>query len=162
MVPPSTEVRVNELEGKRKGYGIQMQIPTVDEVNAFLAETFPAAARDGMRCEELKSRSALARWRFNEVSLRPGGYISGPTQFAAADVALWFATFTVIGLEAMAVTSEMSIRFLRPARNGDLLARATVQSVSSRRIVGSIELWVDAEPSKLVAVAQGTYSRPTV
>ncbi|MDK1039283.1 MAG: PaaI family thioesterase [Actinomycetota bacterium] len=139
-----------------------MKIPTVDEVNAFLVETYPAAADDGLGCEELSDRSAVARWKFNESSLRPGGYISGPTQFAAADIALWFAAFTVIGLEAMAVTSEMSIRFLRPARNGDLLARATVHSVSDRRIVGSVELWIDGQQDKPVAVAQGTYARPSV
>ena len=80
--------------------------------------------------------------------------------FTLADSALWFASFTVLGIEAMAVTSEMSIRFLRPARNGDLVARARIQSVGQRRLAGTIELWIDGEPEKLVAIAQGTYSRP--
>ncbi len=133
---------------------------TVDEVNAFIADAFPAAARDGVRCEELGDGTAIARWTFDETQLRPGRYISGPTIFAVADSALWFATFTVIGLEAMAVTSEMSVRFLRPAQGGDLLARAHINSAGSRRLVGTIELWVDGSPNRLVAVAQGTYARP--
>lgn len=133
---------------------------TVDEVNAFLVEAFPAAARDGMRCVELGEGSATARWTFDETELRPGNYISGPRIFGLADSALWFATFTVIGLEAMAVTSEMSVRFLRPAQGGDLLARATINSASARRLVGTIHLWVDGEPERLVAVAQGSYARP--
>lgn len=137
-----------------------MQIPTVEQVNEFLAEAFPAAARDGMECRELGDRYAIARWSYNEAVLRPGGYISGPTIFATADTALWFATFTVIGLEAMAVTSEMSIRFLRPARNGDLVGRARIDSVSSQRVVGTVELWIEGTDDKLVAVAQGTYARP--
>ena len=133
---------------------------TPDEVNAFVAEAFPSAARGGMRCVALGEGTATARWSFDERELRPGGYISGPRIFGLADSALWFATFTVIGIEAMAVTSEMSVRFLRPARNGDLLARGVINSASARRLVGTIELWVDGAPDRLVAVAQGSYARP--
>jgi acyl-coenzyme A thioesterase PaaI-like protein len=60
----------------------------------------------------------------------------------------------------MAVTSEMSIRFLRPAQDSDLLGRATINSIGARRIVGTVEMWVEDNPDKLVAVAQGSYSRP--
>ena len=137
-----------------------MSALSVDGVNAFIADAFPSAARDGVRCEELGDGEATARWTFDETQLRPGRYISGPTIFAAADSALWFASFTLIGLEAMAVTSEMSIRFLRPAQGGDLLGRAHINSVSPRRLVGTIELWVDGSHDRLVAVAQGTYARP--
>ncbi|MGI9642597.1 MAG: PaaI family thioesterase [Acidimicrobiia bacterium] len=137
-----------------------VQIPTPDEINTFLVEAFPAAAADGIRCVDVAERSATARWPYDEATLRPGGYISGPVMFSLADSALWFASFTAIGIEAMAVTSEMSIRFLRPAVGGDLMARATIQSVGRRRLVGSIELWIDGVPDTLVAVAQGTYVRP--
>ena len=134
-------------------------MPTVDQVNAMLREEFPAATRSA--CEDLGPGWALARWRFDDGDLRPGGYISGPTQFGLADLALWFAAFTEIGIEPMAVTSELSIRFLRPARNGDLLARATLQSVSNRRLVGTVDLWIDGRHERLVSVAQGTYVRPS-
>lgn len=113
-----------------------------------------------MRCEELGQRYAIARWHFDETQLRPGNYIPGPRIFGMADSALWFATFTVLGLEAMAVTSEMSIRFLRPAQGGDLMAKASIISESTRRIVGNVELWIDGDPDRLVAVAQGSYARP--
>jgi uncharacterized protein (TIGR00369 family) len=133
---------------------------TPEEVNAFVAEVYPSSHADGTRCVELGRGMAVVKWPFDESTLRPGGYISGPRMFGLADSALWFATFTVIGLEAMAVTSEMSIRFLRPARNGNLLARANLNSVSTRRLVGTVELWVDGAADRLVAVAQGSYARP--
>lgn len=133
---------------------------TVDEVNAMLAHSFPSAHADGFRCEELGSGVAIARWTFDASRLRPGGYIPGPTIFTGADIALWFAVFTVIGIEPMAVTSEMSVRFVRPAQGGDLLARATVNSATARRIVGTIELWMDGAPDRTVAVAQGSYAVP--
>lgn len=133
---------------------------TPDEVNAFVADVFPSAYADGTRCVELGEGMALARWPFDETELRPGAYISGHRVFGLADASLWYATFTAVGLEAMAVTSEMSIRYLRPAQGGDLWARATLNSVSTRRVVGTVELWVDGASDRLVAVAQGTYARP--
>ncbi len=136
------------------------QIPTADEVNAHFIEVFPAAASTGVRCDTIEAGSAMARWAFDDSQLRPGRYISGPTMFMLADTALWFATFSVIGIESMAVTAEMSIRFLRPAKDGDLLARATIDSVSKRRVVGTVQLWIEGSPDQLVAVAQGTYARP--
>lgn len=134
--------------------------PSVELVNAFVAEAYPAAAREGVVCEALGDRSARARWTFDDTELRPGGLISGPRIFGLADSALWFATFTVIGIEAMAVTAEMSIRFLRPARGGDLVAQARIDAVTARRIVGSVDVWVDGSADRPVAVAQGTYARP--
>ncbi len=133
---------------------------SADQVNAFVAETFPLAAEAGFRCEEIGERTATGRWSFRASSLRPGDLINGPTIFGLADITLWFAGFTVIGLEAMSVTAEMSIRFLRPARGGDLLARATINAATSRRVVGTIEVWVDGSPDRPVAVAQGTYAVP--
>lgn len=125
-----------------------------------LEEVVPAAAEMGGRCDAVGDARATARWAFDESRLRPGRCISGPTQFMLADTALWFAVFSVIGIESMAVTSEMSIRFLRPAQNGDLIAEATVDSVSARRIVGTIKLWIDGTPDRPVAVAQGSYALP--
>ncbi|VAW04605.1 hypothetical protein MNBD_ACTINO01-2053 [hydrothermal vent metagenome] len=138
----------------------QLTIPTAEEVNAHFVEVFPAAASTGVRCDTIEPGRATARWAFDETQLRPGRYISGPTMFMLADTALWFATFSVIGIESMAVTAEMSIRFLRPAKDGDLLARATIDSASKRRVVGTVQLWIDGSPDQLVAVAQGTYARP--
>jgi uncharacterized protein (TIGR00369 family) len=130
-------------------------------VNALLEASFAVAHADGFRCEELGDGVAVARWTFDASRLRPGEYIPGPTIFTAADIALWFAVFTVIGIEPMAVTSEMSVRFVRPAQGGDLLARAVVNSSTTRRVVGTIEMWVDGEPDRMVAVAQGAYALPT-
>ena len=133
---------------------------TPEKVNEFVAMTFPSAYNESMRCQEIGEGYALARWTYDPSELRPGEYISGPRLFGLADLALWFATFTVVGLEAMAVTSEMSIRFLRPAQNGDLLARAEVESIGRSRIVGTVRLWIDGSEDKPVAMAQGSYARP--
>ena len=134
---------------------------TPDDLNEFLAEAFPATARQGFRCEAIGDGEALIRWPLDEAEMRPGGYIPGPTQFAISDLALWFAVFTKIGIEPMAVTSDMTITFLRPAVGGDLMARAKIVRVGSARIYGQVDVWVDGDPERPTAHAIGHYSNPT-
>ncbi len=134
---------------------------TPEELDALVAELYPAAGADGLRCESLGDREAVVRWPLDEAQLRPGGYISGPVQFRAADLALWYAVFTVIGVEPMAVTTHLHITFLRPAVGGDLLARCRILRVGRTRIYGDVDLWVDGKPDELVAHAVGGYSNPT-
>jgi uncharacterized protein (TIGR00369 family) len=131
------------------------------EVDRMVAAGFPAAYAGGYRCEEMGDRWAIARWTYDPASLRPGGYISGPTLFGLADLALWFATFTVLGPAPMAVTSELSIAFLRPALDGDVLARANLLRVGKTRIYGEVRIWVDGAADRLVAHATGSYSPPS-
>jgi uncharacterized protein (TIGR00369 family) len=127
-------------------------------VDAFVAEVYPAAAR-GFRCEAIGDGFAVVRWRLDEGELRPGQLVSGPTQFAAADLALWYLSFTVLGLAAMAVTSNLDIHFLRPARGGDLLARAELLRAGRTRITGRVLLWIDGEADRPVSHAVGSYAR---
>jgi uncharacterized protein (TIGR00369 family) len=100
---------------------------------------------------------AVARWPYNPKLLRPGDLISGPTQFALADLAFWFMTFTVVGLAPMAVTSELYIQFLRPAKGGDLYARAELLRMGKTKIAGVVKVWVDGEPDRPVSHVTGSY-----
>ena len=129
---------------------------TVEEINAFLAAEF---AGNGNYCESVGERSAVARLDTSTVNLRPGGIISGPTVFGVCDAALYYACFTVMGIEPMVLTSEMSIRFLRPARGAVLRARADLNHAGRRSLIGTVIAWTD-DPAKPVAAAQGTYVAP--
>jgi acyl-coenzyme A thioesterase PaaI-like protein len=60
----------------------------------------------------------------------------------------------------MAVTSELSIRYLRPAIGTVLYAKANLQLVAKRSVVGTVEVCVDDNPERIVSVAQGTHIRP--
>ena len=105
------------------------------------------------------SHSPDGRWHRGD--LRPGGYVSGPTQFALADAALWYLVFGAIGrVEPMALTSELSIRFIRPAIGETLWARATLDVAGRRNVVGTVRIWVDEREDRATAVAQGTYALP--
>jgi uncharacterized protein (TIGR00369 family) len=134
---------------------------TPEAVNEFITVQFPSAAAGGTKCVAIGSGTATARWSYDPGQLRPGGYISGPTQFALADAALWFAVFTVVGLQPMAVTARMSIDFLRPAVAADLYASATIVKVGRAGLVGRIHLWVGDDIETIVAIATGTYVAPS-
>jgi uncharacterized protein (TIGR00369 family) len=132
--------------------------PSVDDVNAMVRKAFPGS---DVECAEVGERHALARLPVGTNAIRPGGFISGPTQFAVADAALWYAVFGALGrVEPMALTSELSIRFLRPAQGAVLWGRCTLDSAGRRNVVGTIRLWVDDADDRAVSVAQGTYVLP--
>ena len=131
---------------------------TVDAVNAMITEQFPGS---GNHCVELGDDYAIAGYDVQDTNIRPGGFVSGPTQFALIDSALWFVAFIALGrIEPMALTSELSIRFLRPARGDRILCRATLEAVSRRSVVGTAHVWVDGRPDKITATGQGTYAIP--
>ena len=134
-----------------------IEIPTPEAVNQFLAREFPSAHAAGHRCVETGAGFAVARWRHDATQLRPGSLISGPTQFALADLAFWFATFAAVGLAPMAVTSELYISFLRPAKGGDLIARAELLRAGRSKISGIVRLWVDGAPDRPVSQVTGSY-----
>lgn len=127
-------------------------------VNSMLEQQFPGT---GNSCVELGPTHALARSEVETGSLRPGGFVSGPTQFALVDAALWYLVFGAVGrIEPMALTSELSIRYLRPAQGSVLWARATLESAGRRNVVGSVRVWCDGREHKPSATAQGTYVLP--
>jgi acyl-coenzyme A thioesterase PaaI-like protein len=135
-----------------------VNIPTPDEVNDMIAVQFPGTGRT---CMEISPTHALTQSVVQPENLRPGGFISGPTQFGLADAALWYLVFGAIGrIEPMAMTSELSMRYLRPAQGSILWAKATLEKAGRRNVVGTVHLWTDDNIDRVTATAQGTYALP--
>jgi uncharacterized protein (TIGR00369 family) len=135
-----------------------VELPAIDAINAMLTEQFPGSAN---RCVEIGPDFAVAEYVVQPDDIRPGGFVSGPTQFAVIDSALWFLTFAALGrIEPMALTSELSIRFLRPAQGAIVRCRARLESVSRRSVVGTAHVWCDDRSDRITATAQGTYAIP--
>ncbi len=131
---------------------------TPDDVNEMLVSAFPGTRT---RCADIGDDFAVATLEVDESDARPGGFISGPTQFALVDSAFWFATFVGLGrIEPMALTSELSIRYLRPAQGSMIACRAVVEAVSRRSVVATGHVWCDDRADRPTATAQGTYAVP--
>jgi uncharacterized protein (TIGR00369 family) len=116
-------------------------------------------ARDDYTVEEVGPMSAAVRLNYHPDHLRPGGTISGPTMFALCDLALYVAILHEIGRVRLAVTTSVSINFLRKPEPRDLIARARLMKLGKRLAVGEVALYSFGSDA-MVAHATGTYSIP--
>ena len=103
--------------------------------------------------------TATLRLAYHPRHLRPGGTISGPTMFGVCDAALYVAILAEIGPVAHAVTTNVSINFLRKPAPLDLIGKARLIKLGKRLAVGEVAIYSDGE-SEMVAHATGTYSIP--
>ncbi len=85
---------------------------TAAEITEFLDEVFPGAMARFV-IEAVEPMRARVRMVYNDLQLRPGGTISGPSLMTLADTGLWVALLAMIGREPLSVTSHLDIDFLR-------------------------------------------------
>lgn len=134
---------------------------TRDELVARLEEAFPEAFNEqsGIVIEAVWQGGCRVRQVFRGHSLRPGGTVSGPTMMALADVALYVALLASIGWVPLAVTTQLTINFLRKPAPDDLIAEARLLKTGRRLVVGEVSIR-SAAADAIVAHATGTYSVP--
>ncbi len=125
----------------------------------FLHQEFPQMNERRYRVEELRERFVRVRMPFDEMHLRPGGTISGPSLMSLADTAMYLAILAMIGRVPLAVTTNLNINFMRRPKPVDVLADARVLKLGKRLAVGDVALYSDGEP-EMVAHATLTYSIP--
>lgn len=126
-------------------------------IQALIREGLPAAS--GVTVEEITADGARVRITVDERMLRPGGTVSGPTLFAAADTAMFAAILAHAGAEALAVTTDTSIHFLRKPPLADVIATAHIVKLGKQLAVCTVKL-CSAGSDDLVAHATGSYSLP--
>lgn len=131
-----------------------------EALNAFLARAFPEADAELMpKVVEVEPGRILVRQAFASRALRPGGLISGPTQMALADTAAYALVLAHIGEVAMAVTTSLTIHFLRGARPGDLYAEAVLLKLGRRIATADILIWSETR-QRAAAKATVAYAIP--
>jgi len=97
---------------------------------------------------------------YTDDFLRPGGTVSGPVMMTLADAAMFGAILAHIGLVDLAVTTNLSIDFLRKPPPTDVVASARVLKLGKRLAVGDIMI-TSVAAGELVARANATYSIPS-
>lgn len=133
---------------------------TKEALEQFAREQCPYLEYVGIRCEELGNGYAVVRWQYDKRWLRPGGYVFGGLLMMLADMAIYYAILSVVGLKPMAVTNELKINFLRPAVGTDVLARGEVLKVGRRIAYGEIRLYGPENPERLLGHATTSYVLP--
>ncbi len=129
------------------------------EMEAFLDEVFPQV-KGMFGIDRLDEDGLIMRLHSDERHLRPGGTVSGPAMFSLADVSAYVVTMSHVGREALAVTTNCSIDFMRkPVAGVDLLAHARLLKLGRALSVSDVMIYSEGmkEP---VARASLTYSIP--
>ena len=128
-----------------------------EEIAAFLVSEFPQT-----KCvvEEVISGGATVSLEVGASELRPGGTVSGPVLMAVADVALYVAVLGEIGIVPLAVTTSLTINFMRkPAAGRRILGVCKLMKVGKSLAVGEVSLYSEGSPDPVAHVV-GTYAIP--
>lgn len=133
-------------------------ILTAEEVQAYIDDIFPQQ-RDAFEVLEVGPMQAKVRLKVGYDHLRPGGTVSGPAVFTAADCAFYMACLAMVGREGMMVTSNLNLNFLRRPPEGDLIADAKILKLGRTLITGEIYIY-SVGIDDPVAHATTTYARP--
>jgi acyl-coenzyme A thioesterase PaaI-like protein len=134
-----------------------MMMATKEEIAIFLAEEFP---QGNCIVQDVGNGGATVVRHIGPDDLRPGGTVSGPVMMGLADVALYVAILGEIGIVPLAVTTSLTINFLRkPVANKNIVAICKLLKIGRSLAIGEVVLHSEgvAEP---VAHAVGTYSIP--
>ena len=138
---------------------IRQAVMTADDLSTFLRGAFPQFERP-YEVETVTDVGVVLRLAIGPEHERPGGTVSGPAMMGIADAAAWLATLSRIGPVALAVTSSLTINFLRkPALDGDVWAEARLLKLGRRLSVSEVHLTA-GESRTLVAQATVTYAIP--
>ena len=99
---------------------------------------FPDAghAVGNFEIEKLWRGGCRLRQRYDKRGLRPGGTLSGAAMMALGDFAMYLAVLSAIGWVPLAVTTNLSINFLRKPPPGDLIAEARLLKLGKQLAVG--------------------------
>ncbi|MEO0702732.1 MAG: PaaI family thioesterase [Pseudomonadota bacterium] len=128
-------------------------------LHAFLKSDFPQVD-DMFTVEEVAEMSVRVRCHVADAHLRPGGTVSGPTMFALADVSVYLAILAMIGPQALAVTTNCSMDFMRkPMAGRDLIADCRLLKLGRVLAVGDVLIRSEGGDA-VVARASMTYSIP--
>jgi uncharacterized protein (TIGR00369 family) len=138
-----------------------------DDTPAITKAAFDRLISDGIpmsrwfdcTTEELTRGRARLRLPFDERHIRPGDTVSGPAIFTLVDTALYAAVLSEVGLEPLAVTTDIQIRYLRRAGRCDLIAEARLLKRGRRLAIGDVTVYAEGRQGA-VAHATGTYALP--
>lgn len=131
----------------------------IAQLEAFIETDFPQA--HGLyRVLELGEDRARIAFSPAESHLRPGGTISGPSLFSLADIGVYLTLLAMIGPQALAVTTNASMDFMRKPKPGrDLVADITLLKRGRVLAVGDVLIRSEGNDD-VVARATLTYSIP--
>jgi uncharacterized protein (TIGR00369 family) len=132
-----------------------------EEVNAFLKKVYPQLNDDfaDYFATDVFPGGCTVRLNATERHLRPGNTVSGPSLFTLADIGGYVCVLTHAGPDALSVTTNLNINFMRKAEAGPIDGHCRILKLGRTLMVFEIDMVAGPE-GLTVAHATGTYSIP--
>jgi len=136
-----------------------MPVMTATEVNDFLRQAYPQLNGDSSAylVTDVHPGGCIVRLDADHRHLRPGDTVSGPSLFTLADIGGYVCVLSHAGPDALSVTTNLNINFMRKAPAGPVDGHCTILKLGRSLMVFSIDIVADGAT---VAHATGTYSIP--
>ena len=132
---------------------------TIQELSKYVEEIFPQV-KDDFEILEISEFGSKVRLKVTFRHLRPGNTVSGPAIFSLVDCTAYMAILAKLGKEALAVTTNCSIDFMRkPSGQTDLIANCEILKFGKTLVVADAKVYSE-DTEKPVARASVTYSIP--
>ncbi|OBQ87348.1 PaaI family thioesterase [Mesorhizobium sp. WSM3873] len=134
---------------------------TAAEVNALMANVYPQLNEQFSFYEALEvfPGGCTVRLNADQRHLRPGGTVSGPALFTLADIGGHVCVLSHAGPDALSVTINLNINFMRKAEAGPIDGHCRILKLGKSLMVFDIDIVAGAD-RHTVAHATGTYSIP--
>jgi acyl-coenzyme A thioesterase PaaI-like protein len=104
-----------------------------------LLDTVAFTRHNGFRLHSITDGGCTLHVPFQPAIERPGGIVSGQVYMVVADVAMWLAIKTRLGLADGSVTAELNTAFLYGARREDFWCSASILKLGKRSVFGVAE-----------------------
>ena len=134
-------------------------VMTADEINAYLKVVYPQLndQYSDYLAIDVQPGECTVRLYATERHLRPGNTVSGPCLFTLADIGGYVCVLSHVGREALAVTTSLTINFMRKAGPGPVDGHCRILKLGKSLMVFDIDIVADGAT---VAHATGTYAIP--
>jgi uncharacterized protein (TIGR00369 family) len=131
------------------------------QVNELLRTVYPQLNEEMNAYEavDVFPGGCVVRLNATEKHLRPGNTVSGPALFTLADIGGYVCVLTHAGPDALSVTTNLNINFMRKAEAGPIDGHCRILKLGRNLMVFDIEM-VTGPDRAVVAHATGTYSIP--
>ncbi|MEP3891734.1 MAG: PaaI family thioesterase [Hellea sp.] len=132
---------------------------SAQEMNTFFRENFKGDRTALPAITLAVPDHVIMEAPMGEKNLRPGGFVSGPTQMALADHIAYAVIFTRLGITPMALTSNLNIDFLRPLQGETVFVEGKMVKLGRALAVIAVEIKAKGS-EKLSSRATVTYALP--
>ena len=131
---------------------------SAEEMNHFFHENFKGDRGTLPDIILAEADHVIMQAPMGEQNMRPGGFVSGPTQMALADHMAYAVIFTRLDITPMALTSNLNIDFLRPLQGDSVTVEGKMIKLGRSLAVVAVE--ITGKSKKVSSRATVTYALP--